>query len=324
MPPTPIVIRAVIVAAFEPESGPIPGELRHFIDRQNLTERLPLPAAYRPLYFNPETGILGPVLGVVTGVGAARAAASITALGLDPRFDLTHALWLITGVAGIDPARGSLASVALPEYVVDGALTHELDAREIPPNDPAWPDGFVPIGKSLPCEQPLAHRFNGDDGIVFRLNPTLVAHAFSLLRDTPLLDTESMAARRQQFTPAAARQPPAILRGDELASTTFWHGALLSRRAARWVDYQTAGRATYAITAMEDAGILQSLTFLAAAGRVDLARVLILRAASNYDQQRPGVTAAESLIESRVAANSAYLPALENVHRAATRLLQEL
>ena len=173
----------LLLAAFEPDSGPIPGELHHFIEREHLTQVLPLPVAYRPLRFNPERGILA----CTTGVGAARAAASVMALGLDPRFDLTHAHILITGVAGIDPARGSLASVVLPEYVVDGDLTHELDAREIPHD---WPDGFVPIGKSTPYEQPLAPRFNGDDGILFHLNPELTSRALNLTSDLDLLDTK--------------------------------------------------------------------------------------------------------------------------------------
>ncbi len=310
-----IEIQSVIVAAFEPDSGPVPGELRHFIDREQLTEELPLPAAYRPLRFNRQTATLG----LVAGVGSARAGASVMALGLDPRFDLTRALWLVTGVAGIDPARGSLASVVLPEYVVDGGLAHQLDAREIPAE---WPDGFVPIGKSQPYEQPLAARFNGDDHIVHRLDPALVAWAYALTASLPLLDTESMDARRLQFEPAAtAHQPPSVLRGDELAQTTFWHGKLLRERARRWVDYQTRGAATYALTAMEDAGIVTALEALAAATRIDPRRILIARAASNFDGQREGITAAESLAETKVATYSAYLPALENAWRTGHTIL---
>ncbi len=311
-----IRIRAVVVAAFEPDAGPIPGELRHFIERESLAEQLPLPAGYRPAHLNRQTGVLG----IVTGVGAARAAASIMALGLNPRFDLTQALWLITGVAGIDPARGSLASVVLPEYIVDGSLTHELDAREIPVD---WPDGFVPIGKSTPYEQPREARFNGDDGIVHRLNPELIAWANALTRALPLLDTDKMAARRRQFEPAeSAHQSPSVILGDELAQTTFWHGRLLRERARRWVDYQTDGRATYTLTAMEDAGILTSLAALGAAGKVDYNRILIARAASNFDSQREGITAAESLAETKVATYSAYLPALENAWRVGHAILE--
>jgi AGZA family xanthine/uracil permease-like MFS transporter len=40
----------------------------------------------------------GSVLGLVTGVGNTNAAATIMALGLDPRFDLTKSYWLIAGI----------------------------------------------------------------------------------------------------------------------------------------------------------------------------------------------------------------------------------
>ena len=242
------------------------------------------------------------------------------ALGLDPRFDLTQALWLITGVAGADPARASLASVVLPEIIVDGSLTHELDAREIPPH---WPDGFVPIGKSEPYELPRQPRFNLDDGLVFRLSPALIGWAHHIASIVELLDTENIAARRAQFAAPAALLPPHVLRGDELATSTFWHGALLRERARRWVHYQTDGAATYTLTAMEDAGILQALTQLAAAGRIDFQRVLIARGISNFDGPREGITAAQSLAETKVATYSAYLPALENAWRVGHHLLHQ-
>ncbi len=309
-------IKAVIVAAFEPDAGPVPGELSLWRERSGLDRELPFAAGYRPLWLS-EDGLLG----VVTGVGAARAAASVMALGLDPRFDLRQAYWLITGVAGVDPESGSLGSVVLPEYVVDGSLIHEIDAREIPSE---WPDGFVPIGKSTPYETPREARFNGDDGIVFALNPDLVRRAAAIGAAVALLDTEAMTARRMQFAPAAAQAAPSVFIGDELATTTFWHGRLMSERARRWVRYQTEGRASYAMTAMEDAGVLQSLRFLADAGRVDWDRVLVVRGASNFDQQRDGVSAAESLAETKVASYSAYRPALENCWRVGSAVLAEL
>ncbi len=312
-----IQIKAVIVTAFEPSAGPVPGEFRYWREREGLTQELPFRYGLQPLSLN-EQGVLG----LVTGVGAVRAAAAITALGLDARFDLTQAFWIISGVCGINPARGSLASVVLPRFVVDGDFAHEIDGREIPAE---WPDGFIPIGKSTPYEQPRAARFNGDDGIVFPLNEALVAWAYGLVAETALLDTDKMADRRKQFLPeATAHLPPSVLRGDELATTTFWHGKLLSQRAHAWVEYQTEGRGTYAITAMEDAGIMQALTQLARDGRVDRTRVVVVRAASNFDQQREGITAAESLAETRVATYSAYLPALENAHRVGSRILDAL
>ena len=244
-----------------------------------------------PLWFNPERGLLA----CATGCGApARAAASVMALGLDARFDLKQAFLLITGVAGADPSQASLASVVIPRYVVDGDLTHEIDAREIPPE---WVDGFVPIGKSQPYEEPLKHRFNGDDGIVFELNRALVAQVIGLAADVKLEDTAPITRRRKLFEAGHGR--PVVCQGDELASSIFWHGRLMSERAARWVAYQTAGIGTYALTAMEDAGILASLKSLATAGKLDWNRIVVARGVSNYDRPRVGLTAAESLAETR-------------------------
>ena len=312
-----IAIKAVVVTAFEPVGGPMPGEFRCWRERERLDQELSFAYGLRPLYLSADG-----VLGVVTGVGAARAAAAIMALGLDERFNLTQAYWIVSGVCGIDPQRGSLASVALAQYVVDGDLTHEVDAREIPAE---WVDGFVALGKTTPYEEPRADRFDGDDGIVFHLNGSLVGWALGLVQDVVLMDTPAIALRRREFRPEeSAWRAPHVLRGDELSSTTFWHGKLMSERARRWVQYQTEGRGTYAITAMEDTGILQSLTLLAKAGRVDFARVLVVRAASNFDQQRDGIGPAKSLAETKVTTYSAYKPALENGWRVGSRILRGL
>src|SRR6202166_5318216 len=90
------------------------------------------------------------VLGVLTGVGTGRAASTIMALGLDQRFDLRKAYWLVAGIAGVDPADASLGSAAWAEWVVDADLAHEIDAREIPAG---WKTGYVALRKSVPYEQ---------------------------------------------------------------------------------------------------------------------------------------------------------------------------
>lgn len=77
------------------------------------------------------------------------------------------------------------------------------------------------------------------------------------------------------------------------------------------------------MTAMEDSGTLQSLMLLDAAGRVDRRRVLVLRTASNFDQQRDGGTAAESLAEA-MSGSPAFLPSLEAAHRVGSIVVREL
>jgi purine nucleoside permease len=115
-----------------------------------------------------------------------------------------------------------------------------------------------------------------------------------------------------------------VLKGDTLSSMTFWHGKRLNEWANEWVAYHTEGKGNYVTTAMEDTGTLQALTFLGKAGAVDLNRVLVLRTASNFDQQRPGITAAESLAETKIGQYSAYLPALEAAWRVGRVVVEEL
>ena len=152
----------------------------------------------------------------------------------------------------------------------------------------------------------------------------LVDWAFQLTRNVQLDDTEGMRSRREQYAGANARRPPFVLKGDTLSSMTFWHGKLLDEWANDWVKYHTDGKGNFVTSAMEDTGTLQALTFLSKAGRVDLNRVLVLRAASNYDQQRPGISAAESLAETKIGTYVAYLPALEAAFRVGHVVVDEL
>jgi purine nucleoside permease len=308
----PIEIKVVVIAMFEQgaDTGDVPGEFQYWVEREHLSTILPFPQGYHDLRINNDG-----VLGVLTGVGTARAASTIMALGSDPRFDLTHAYFLVAGIAGIDPQVGSIGSAVWSDYIVDGDLAHELDAREIPKD---WTTGYVPLGKSTPFEQPRAARF-GDDGNVYHLNTALVDWAFNLTKDTDLPDTPGIKARRMEYdtaNPASpAHRPPFVLRGDNLSASTFWHGKLLNQWARDWVKYMTDGKGTYAVCGMEDTGTLQSLTWLARAHKLDINRVLVLRTASNFDQQRTGLTAAESLAETKVTKYSAYMPALDSAYR---------
>ncbi len=99
--PSHIPVRVVIVTMWQRGNGATntPVQFHLWIKREHLTHVYPLPGGDVPVRMNPHG-----VLGILTGVGTAKATASIMALGLDPRFNLTHAYWLIDGVAGGDPA----------------------------------------------------------------------------------------------------------------------------------------------------------------------------------------------------------------------------
>jgi len=296
-----IPIKVVVVTMFErgEDVGDTPGEFQLWVEREHLDQVRPLAAGYHHVRLNQDG-----VLGILTGVGTAKAAASVMALGLDPRFDLSKAYWLVAGIGGGDPADVSLGSAVWADHVIDGDIAYEIDARDIPPD---WPTGYIPLRKSRPYEQPVRSELEGE---LYTLNPALVGWAFRLTKDVPLADTPAMRTARTRFTGFPnAQKPPFVARGDTLSGGTFWHGARMDAWANAWVRYYSGGN--YMIAAMEDTGTMQALTFLSNAGRVDLRRVLVLRTVSNYDREAPGSTAAESLKGLVTGNYSAYLPALD-------------
>ena len=88
--PNKIPIKVVVVSMFESgeDSGDRPGEFQYWVERLPLEKSLPFPQGYRDLRYNEELGVLG----IVTGIGNTKAGISITALGSDPRFDLSLSL----------------------------------------------------------------------------------------------------------------------------------------------------------------------------------------------------------------------------------------
>lgn len=311
--------KVVVVTMFEvgEDTGDRPGEFQFWVERRHLERVVPLPAAYHDVRVTSDNAVIG----IVTGVGNTHAAASIMALGLDPRFDLRKSYWLVAGIAGIDPADGSLGSAVWANYVVDGDLAHEIDPREAPLD---WPTGYIPLRRTRPYEKPRAVE-RSIDALVFRLNHNLVEWAFQLTQAMPLPDNREMQERRAAFTGfPQGQRPPFVLKGDNLASSTFWHGAKLNAWANAWVRYYTDDLGNYVTTAMEDTGTLHALTLLTRAGRADVQRVLVLRTASNYDMQWPGGSAEESLRGEHRGVYSGYLPSLEAAFAVGNKIVDTL
>ena len=315
--PPPLKVKVVVITTFEvgKDSGDVAGEFQDWYEREHLTTRYPLPAGYHDAFAN-DAGVLA----FVTGEGTAHAAASVMALGNDPRFDFSKTYWLLAGIAGGDPADASLGSAAWAEWVVDGDLAHEIDAREMPAD---WASPFIPLDSSSPY--PKDRKPQSLYGVVYHLNGPLRDWAYELTKDTPLVDNDRMRTNRARYTDDPnAQKPPFVLKGDNLASSTFWHGKLMNKWANDWVKYWTDGKGNYVTTAMEDTGAMQSLTMLTKAGRVDFGRVMDLRTVSNYDSQPPGMTAAQSLKQENAGEYSAFGPAIEAAYRVGSRVVHEL
>ncbi len=311
--------KVVVVTMFEigADTGDAPGEYQFWVEREKLDRVIPLPAAYHDVRANAD----GSVIAIVTGQGNTNAATTIMALGLDPRFDLRHSYWLVAGIAGLDPDDASVGSAVWTDYVVEGDLGHEIDAREMPAG---WKTGYIPLRKKRPYEKPLLPAAERADNC-YRLNPGLLAWAYALTKDMALGDSKTLQEFRARYQGhPKALAAPGILIGANLASSTYWHGKLLNDWANDWVDYYTEGRGNYMTTAMEDAGTLRALTNLTRAGRADVNRLLLLRTASNFDMQPPDLTAAESLFGEKIGHYSAYIPSLEAAYSVGSRVVREL
>jgi purine nucleoside permease len=175
--------------------------------------------------------------------------------------------------------------------VVDGDLAQELDPRDAPPD---WPTGIVPYGRTTPYQTPAPPAQSADANVAYALNPALVDWAYGITRDTKLPDDALLAKLRAPYSGQGAT-PPFVLEGEGLMSARNWYGEHLNDWARAWTSYWTGGKGVFAMSAEEDTGVMQGLTFLARAGRARLDRVLILRAGSDYTVGPPGMTGAEFL-----------------------------
>jgi purine nucleoside permease len=310
----PIVVKVVVVTMFEigADTGDAPGELQYWVERDHLDKIYEVAGAGHTARMNDQGE-----MAVLTGLGPAHAAATIMAVGLDKRFDFSHAYWIVAGIAGGDPERVSLGSAAWARWVVDGDLSYELDAREIPEG---WKTGMVPLRKSKPYEWPP----DALEGQSFQLNSDLAVFAFNLTKDIKLGDTPEMADARKAYDGASAQKPPFVTMGDELSSARYWHGAKMEEWAQDWMTYFSGGNGVYTTTAMEDTGTLEALRRLSAVGRVDWERVMVLRTVSNFDRQPKGLSAAESLVKQQSRKSVAFLPALESAYVVGHTVVSEI
>lgn len=278
-------IKAVVVTHFEygEATGDRPGELQFWVERLGL-DPVDFPLGEFDLYLS-EDGVLA----ICTGGGIPNAAASIMALGLDERFDLTEAYWLVAGISGGDPLDVSLGTGVWANHVVDGDLLYEIDGREIPDD---WEYGMIPLGAKEPNETATGWTV---DTIAFHLNQNLSRWAYELTRDDAVDDTREMKEFRSAYKGYPnAQKPPFVTMGDTLAASTYWHGNLLNDWANDWVHLNAGEEANMVTTNMEDTGTLTSLYRLARIDRVDTDRIMVLRTVSNYTFPPPGRTAAWS------------------------------
>ena len=273
----PMRIAAVVVTAFPPE-------LQAWIARLPLPEMLPFPQGAEPsrapLRLNRERRVLG----VTTGMRPTRAAISLLALGHDARFDLSAAYWVVAGIAGVDPAYGSIGSVFVPRRLVGLGGDIYLDGvGQIPYFGNHTMPGY---GPPLPTAAYAARRGN-----VHALHSTTVDMALALASGVVLNDSARLQRARQPYTEASARERPRVREGDSLTGPLFWAGRASTLRARRGSRFWSGGGATFAVSQEEDLAIAHAIGALERATprpRANASRLVVLRAASDYTYEPRG------------------------------------
>ena len=329
-----IAIKVIIVSCFEvgDDTGDAPGEFQYFAEREKLDHVIQVPGSPHVLRYN-DKGLFGTVAGNVKlkpgaepdHLSCVETSQLIMALCLDPKLDLRKTYWIINGIAGIDPLRGSIGSAAWAKNVVDGDAMREIDDTEIPAD---WPYGLFAIGTMKPNTLPEANKENGGWGgakltytMNYALNPKLAEWAYETSKNVELPDSDALKAWREKYTGfPLAQQPPQIIMGDSLGTVRYWHGPKRTQWARDWVKMWTNGQGAFTTTAMEHQDYMNTLTDMAKAGYVDINRVMMLRGASNYCMPPPGQS-----IESTIGDESlGTLPAFEADYRAGTAVAHEL
>lgn len=296
MSPRAETVRVLVVTMF-------PSELKPWQERFGFDESFEFMGGANPLLYQRASGVLV----MLAGVGATEAAASVMAVGLDPRFDLSHAYVVVTGIAGGNPGVVSLASVVVGDWVIDTDLAQEIDVRELPD---ARQFAKSPLFKPRYETPPGPNR-----GEATRLDSSLASRVLEIARKVALADPPSLTPLRAEYEGwDFASRRPAVAIGAIAAGSTMWHGTRMNEWAAEWVSYWTEGHASLAASSMEDAGVVIALRRLAAAERISFRRVTVMRAICNFTVQPAGLSAAESLEREGASAYSAIEPAVENAY----------
>ena len=134
-----VKVKVFIGAMFEigQNSGDRAGEFQHWYERYfSQSKPISVAGALSPAYCN-DDGVCGSIL----GMGKVASSSSAQAIILNPQFDMSEAYFVISGVAGTPPGRGTIADVSWATWLVDYDLGHRWAPEEGEPGAPTlWLD----------------------------------------------------------------------------------------------------------------------------------------------------------------------------------------
>jgi purine nucleoside permease len=283
----PIQVKVFIGAMFEigENSGDKAGEFQHWYQRYfSHSKVLTIKGARGPVYCNAD-GVCGSVL----GMGKVGSSASIQSIILNPQLDMTDTYFMISGVGGTPPSKGTIGDVSWASWLVDYDLGHRWKPEEGEAGAPT----FMP-------------RKGYENIRRYQLNPLLVEWSMALTKDVKLKDSAEAQSYRMRYPQSAARRLPKVLKGTHMTGDTFFHGPGLSKEAQYITELY--GADDYIATEMEAAAIAQVIDRIHGTQRI-----LSLRGSVNFDQGNPNETTLEHLDPAPGETAGGFAETVENI-----------
>ncbi|SNR67851.1 purine nucleoside permease [Paracoccus sediminis] len=283
----PIQVKVFVGSMFEigENTGDRAGEYQHWYERYWQDAKAnDVPGAFAPVHCN-DDGVCGSVL----GMGKVNASASMQAILLNPDYDFSQAYYLITGVAGTPPSRGTIGDVVWGSWLIDYDLGHRWAPEEGETGAPV----FIP-------------REGYEDYRVHELNPELVAWGIHLSSDVDLKDSEEAQTYRTRYPEEAAQAAPSVKVGTHMTGDTFFHGPGLSAEAQYMAELY--GADDYLVTEMEDNAIAQVIKRLHGTDRI-----AAIRGSVNFDQGNPSETTLQHLDPAPGETAGGFAETVENI-----------
>lgn len=294
----PVKVKVFIGAMFEigENTGDRAGEFQHWYERYwKASQPHTVKGALKPVYCN-EDGVCGAVL----GMGKVNSSSSMQAILLDPAYDFSQAYFVLSGVAGTPPSRGTIGDVSWGSWLVDYDLGHRWAPEEGKPGEPVF----------MPRKGYEAYR-------VFQLNPTLVNWAVKLGSGVNLQDSDSAKQYRMRYPDKQAQAAPAVKVGTHMTGDTFFHGPGLSKEAQYMAKLY--GADDYVITEMENAAIT-----LVIKRQFGTDRILSLRGAVNFDQGNPNETTLQHLDPAPGQTAGGFAETVANIEAVGSRVVDHI
>jgi purine nucleoside permease len=283
----PIQVKVFIAAMFEigANTGDKAGEFQHWYQTYfSDSQPIEVKGALKPIYCN-NKGMCGGVL----GMGKVASSASMQAILLNDNFDFSSSYFILSGVGGTPPSKGTIGDVSWGSWLIDYDLGHRWSPEEGEAGAPV----FMP-------------RKGYENIRRYQLNPLLVKWSMALSANVKLKDSPEAQAYRMRYPQDAARRLPKVLKGTHMTGDTFFHGPGLSKEAQYISELYAAD--DYVATEMEAVAITQVISRIHGTKRI-----LSLRGSVNFDQGNPNETTLEHLDPAPGETAGGFAETVENI-----------